>query len=142
MMFLALLLAAAPMPQATAICRGVTVEGAVARYVELSKVMDIHALAETYGDDGVLVGRSGIPLTGSVAIERFFSGFTGKLDDQIMRVNSVAEVPGGWRTEGDYEQRGSGPDGPFFAAGTYRADWRCRADGWQLTRMVITPVTR
>ncbi|MEZ0242666.1 MAG: DUF4440 domain-containing protein [Sphingomonas sp.] len=139
----ALLMAAAMTgTQADPVCQGVRVEDAVAHYAALTKAMNVHALAALYGEDGVLIGRSGVPITGAVAIEKFFAGFTGvTIEEQAMPVAMVSPIDGGWRVEGDYLQRATAPDGPHLAKGSYRADWRCGAAGWQLARMVFTPRT-
>jgi hypothetical protein len=51
-------------------------------------------------------------------------------DRQVMTLDSTE------RTSGEFRQRGNDPKNDAFATGgRFRAEWRCRKEGWRVQRM-------
>jgi hypothetical protein len=49
---------------------------------------------------------------------------------------STPRTATGWRTVGEFRQRGNDPKNEAFATGgRYRAEWRCLKGGWRVARM-------
>ena len=118
-------------------CRGVALDAAVTHYADIARAMDPRRTAQLYAADGVLVGPKSEPVTGPKEIEAFLAGFGGyKLGEQLMTVDTTERIATGWRTVGDFRQRGNDPNKPAFATGgRFRAEWRCLKGGWRVQRM-------
>jgi ketosteroid isomerase-like protein len=118
-------------------CRGVALDAAVGHYADVARAMDPRRTAQLYAADGVLVGPKGEPVTGPKEIEAFLAGFGGyKLGEQVMTVDSIERTASGWRSIGEFRQRGNDPKNEAFATGgRYRAEWRCLKGGWRVQRM-------
>ena len=118
-------------------CRGVALDAAVGHYADVARAMDPRRTALLYAADGVLVGPKGEPVTGPKEIEAFLAGFGGyKLGEQVMTVDSIERTASGWRSIGEFRQRGNDPKNEAFATGgRYRAEWRCLKGGWRVQRM-------
>ena len=134
---IALMLAAAATAANAPRCRGVALDTAVMRYADIARMMDPRRTAQLYAADGVLVGPKGEPVTGPKEIEAFLAGFGGyKLGEQVMTVDTAERIATGWRTVGDFRQRGNDPNKTAFASGgRFRAEWRCLKGGWRVQRM-------
>lgn len=118
-------------------CRGVALDAAVTHYADVARAMDPRRTAQLYAADGVLVGPKGEPVTGPKEIEAFLAGFGGyKLGEQVMMVGTTERTATGWRTVGEFRQRGNDPNKQAFASGgRFRAEWRCLKGGWRVQRM-------
>jgi ketosteroid isomerase-like protein len=118
-------------------CHGVALDAAVGHYADIARAMDPRRTASLYAADGVLVGPKGEPVTGPKEIEAFLAGFGGyKLGEQVMTVDSIERTASGWRSIGEFRQRGNDPKNEAFATGgRYRAEWRCLKGGWRVQRM-------
>jgi ketosteroid isomerase-like protein len=135
---IALIIAAAAVAASDAPrCRGRSLDVAVAHYADVARAMDPRRTAQLYAADGVLIGPNGEPVTGPKEIEAFLAGFGGyKLGEQVMTVDTTEHSDNGWRTIGEFRQRGNDPDKQAFAAGgRFRAEWRCLKGGWRVQRM-------
>ena len=135
---IALMLAAAATAASDAPrCRGVALDAAVTHYADVARAMDPRRTAQLYAADGVLVGPKSEPVTGPKEIEAFLAGFGGyKLGEQVMMVDTTERIANGWRTVGEFRQRGNDPDKQAFATGgRFRAEWRCLKGGWRVARM-------
>ncbi len=120
------------------VCRGASIEAAIARYAATAKTMNPRRVAALYAADGILIGGGGEPYTGPAEIEAFLAGFGGyKLGEQMMRMEWVKDKGAGrFETGGVYLQSGSDPKGaPFKVDGNFHADWRCTKAGWRVERM-------
>jgi ketosteroid isomerase-like protein len=124
-------------PSNTPRCRGIALEAAVSHYADIARAMDPRRAASLYAADGVLVGPKAEPVTGPKEIEAFLAGFGGyKLGEQVMTVDTTERTATGWRTIGEFRQRGNDPKNEAFATGgRYRAEWRCLKGGWRVARM-------
>jgi ketosteroid isomerase-like protein len=135
---IALMLAAAAAGSAdTPRCRRASLDAAVSHYADVARAMDPRRTASLYAADGVLVGPKSEPVTGPKEIEAFLAGFGGyKLGEQVMTVDTTERTATGWRTIGEFRQRGNDPKNEAFATGgRYRAEWRCLKGGWRVARM-------
>jgi len=118
-------------------CRGVALDAAVTHYADVARAMDPRRTAQLYAAEGVLIGPKGEPVTGPKEIEAFLAGFGGyKLGEQIMTVDTTERTASGWRTVGEFRQRGNDPKNEAFTSGgRFRAEWRCLKGGWRVARM-------
>jgi ketosteroid isomerase-like protein len=118
-------------------CRAIALDAAVGHYADIARAMDPRRTASLYAAGGVLVGPKAEPVTGPKEIEAFLAGFGGyKLGEQVMTVDTTERTATGWRTVGEFRQRGNDPKNEAFATGgRYRAEWRCLKGGWRVARM-------